>query len=119
SRRIARVAVACAVLAAALLGVAISSRLRDPAPAKPNVFASPRVDRGATAKPKPATPPAPDPVPPVAKLLPDLPSPAAPLDDQDGKLVDDERAQEMLRALERDAQRELDRYRARRSRRGP
>jgi eukaryotic-like serine/threonine-protein kinase len=124
SKRIVAIAILAAVLAAALLAVAIVTRVREPSPPRPNIFASPRVDRGTTAAPKPAPKPAPiapAPAPPPAEpAVPDEPptDQAIPsqLFDASGNLVDDDAARRMLEELERDARTELDGVR--RSRRG-
>jgi len=77
SPRIARIAIAAALIAACLLAVAIVTRVREPREPRPSIFASPRVDRGATA-PRPRVDPAPiAPVDPAPVAPPD-PAPTAP-----------------------------------------
>jgi eukaryotic-like serine/threonine-protein kinase len=115
SKRIVAIAILAALVAAALLAVAIVTRVREPSPPKPNIFASPRVDRGNTPapKPKPAPPVAPDAVPDPAEpaVLVDPPphdEATSQLFDSDGSIVDDDAARRMLQELERDAKSELD-----------
>jgi hypothetical protein len=116
------------------LAVAIVTRVRDTPEARPSVFASPRVDRGTTAAPKPEARPAPPAVQPPAVQPADPPpadpppvvvepaEPAAPPEpsqlfrSDDGPVVDDDAARRMLEDLERDARTEMDGVRAGRRR---
>jgi serine/threonine-protein kinase len=112
SKRIARIAIATALLAACLLALAIFTRMREPSTPQPAIFASPRVNRAPTPAPKPTPPPkivAPVvPPAPVAPAEPEPPSPPSQLFDSNGNLVDDDTAQKMLQELERDARTEVD-----------
>jgi serine/threonine protein kinase len=87
SRKLRRVAIVSAVFAACFLAVAIARTRSEPAPV---VHETTRVDRGKTPKPQPAPPPS---------------------------TVDDDAARTMLRQLERDARREMDRVQGKRRRR--
>jgi serine/threonine protein kinase len=135
--RIARIAIAAALVAACLLALAIVTRVREPREPKPSVFASPRVDRGTTPAPKPKpqppavvapepdlAPPPPEPAPPPSPLiapidppsdppsdpLPDPPPDEPRLFDENGNIVDDDTARRMLQELERDARTEMRRF---------
>jgi serine/threonine-protein kinase len=90
NRKLRRIAIVSALFAACFLAVAIArTRTSESAPA---VHEAKRVDRGKTAKPKPA---------------PSQPAPS----------VDDQTARDMLRRLERDARREMERVQGKRRRR--
>lgn len=119
-KRIVAIAIVAALLAAALLAVAIVTRVREPAPAKPSVFASPRVDRGTTPPPKATPVPEPpaelSPPPELAPPEPPSDEAASQLFDSNGPVVDDDAARQMLHELERDARTEVEGVR--RSRRG-
>jgi len=90
----------------------------DPAPTAP---VDPSPVAPAPAEPSPVAPGDPAPVAPGEPTTPATPdpAPAPPADeatatrlfDQDGNVVDDATAREMLRALERDARTEMDGFR--------
>lgn len=93
NRKLRRIAIVSAVFAAVLLAIAIARTRSSSAPA-PVVHEAARVDRGKTAKPAPPS-----------QVMPSQPEPPA---------VDDETARRMLRMLERDARREMDRVQGKR-----